>query len=336
MEACGTSRRLRPGFTLLELLIAAAITASLVAALLSAWSSSMDFAFMVNQNLRRMAAQEAIRSAVAADLDQSALFTAYDCDNMQVIAATADNTNTYPRVAQGGRELRFLRFRTSLAAATSPLTNAPYVENLLAVNAQALSQFATAPVSPYFVFNPAAGTPGSWNLSPVWDSDRTGLTFTENCGTNPVSKASTPGTYLRIYRYVLVPYATVVPATLADATTWATTAYPLYPQVGPTIRRGMLLRQYCNAQSTTWVTTGPPLSDAIVFDVNNVEFPATPLPCFIFGTLLDGSAGHSGVEIMADNEVRLKMTFAQEVKNGRPVQYDLRLSFPFRRISHGD
>lgn len=315
----------RSAFTLLEVMIAAAIMVTLVTSLLGAWSASMDFTYMVNQSLKRMESLETVRSSIARDFEQSAQFIEYDSAVMLAkVDAANENITLYPAILQGGREIRFVRFRTTSTAATTPMGEATYHENLLGANAQRLSQFATAPVSPYFIINPLAGMPGYWNLAPVWESDRTGLTFNQNADPQ----------YLRLYRYVLVPWANTAPATLADATVWAASAYPAYPTVGPTIRRGMLLRQYRNAQSTTWTTLGMPLSDAVVFDVTNDENNAA-LPCFIFASAFDGVV-RTGGESIPDHEVRLKMTFAQEAKNAAPVSYDVRLAFPFRRVDYGE
>jgi type II secretory pathway pseudopilin PulG len=317
----------RAGFTLLEVIIAGAIMVTLVASLLEAWSSSMNYSFMVNENLRRMEALNTVQTTLAQDFSQSAQFIkSKDLGSGLIVADDSEPTPLYPKIFQEGREIRFVRFRTTVSASASPSNEASYIEDLLRSDAHALSAFASAPVSPYFIINAESGIPGYWNISPVWESDLSGLTFAQNA--DPVN--------LRIYRYVLAPYASIAPSTLPDSTTWATTDYPAYAEVGPTIRRGMLLRQYRNANSTTWNTLGLPLSDSIVFDVTNAEYPATALPCFRFTSSFDGVT-RTGSEDIPDNEVRLKLTFVQETaQHGPPVQYDLRLSFPFRRIDFGE
>jgi hypothetical protein len=318
---------LRTGYTLLEVMIASAITFGLVAALMSSWAASNNFSYLVNAQLKRSQNIDAIRSTLKADFLQTAQFVQYDTTLMiaSIDTTTNENITLYPSVLQGGRELRFVRLRTDLTATSSPTSASRNWENFIGTNTQPLSQFALAPVSPAFVINPDAGLPSYWNISPVWDSDRAGLTFAQN---------ATP-TNLRIYRYVLIPYANSAPATLADSTTWATTAYPAYPQAGPTLRRGMLIRQYRNSGSTTWNTLGLPLSDAVVFDVNNSETNAT-LPSFIFATAYDGVT-RTGDELVRDNEIRLRLTLAMDVsQNGTPTQLDLRYSFPFQRVDFGD
>lgn len=315
------------GYTILEVSIASGIMFALITSLLSAWSATTDFTFMVNENLKRMEAVDRIRSTVASDFSQSAQFVQYDSTVMvaSVNPTTNESITLYPSILQGGREVRFTRLRSTITAGTSPGTESIYQENLTGSNAQTLSQYALAPVSPCFIINPNAGLPGYWNLAPVWESDLSGLTFTQN---------ATP-TNLRLYRYILVPYSTAAPATLADTVSYAASAYPAYPSAGPTLVRGMLLRQYRNSGSTTWQTLGFPLSDAVVFDPTNDE-TSTTLPCFVFASAFDGVT-RTGTEVIADNEVRLKLSLAMEVqKSGTPVLFDLRLSLPFRRVDYGE
>lgn len=315
------------GYTLLEVIIASALMFSLVASLLSAWAATMDFSFMVNENLKRMEAVDNVRMNIQADFDQSAQFVQYDSTVMvaAINATTNENVTLYPSILQSGREVQFVRFRTSLTAATNPFNQSQNMENLIGTNGQALSQYALAPVSPYFIINPNGGLPGYWNLSPVWDSDRTQLTFNENA--DPVN--------LRIYRYILIPYSNVVPATIAVGLTYSISDYPSYPEAGPTLFRGMLIRQYRNAAATTWQTIGIPLSDAVVFDTINDE-NSTTLPCFIFASAFDGIA-RTGTESIGDNEVRMKLSLAMQTqKITAPVLIDFRFSFPFRRIDFGE
>lgn len=319
----------RNGYTILEVLIAAAIMFTLVTSLLSAWAASTDFAFMVNENLKRMEAVDRIRSTISADFNQSAQLVQYDSTVMvaTVNPTTNEPVTLYPAILQGGREVRFVRLRTTINAATTPTNESTYQENFSAANTQPLSQYALAPVSPFFIINPAAGLPGYWNLCPVWESDRSGLTFAQNA--DPAN--------LRLYRYILVPYATTVPTSLADSVTYSTSSYPAYPEAGPTLRRGMLLRQYRNANTTTWQTLGLPLSDAVTFDINNNESTSATLPCFIFASAYDGVT-RTGTENVNDNEVRLKLSLGMQVQKltGTVVMLDLSLSFPFRRVDFGE
>lgn len=316
------------GYTILEVSIASAIMFTLVTALLSAWSSSTDFAFMVNENLRRMEEVERIRSVITSDFNQSAQFVQYDTSVMvaSVNTTTNENMTLYPSILQGGREVRFTRLRSTITATTNPTSENNYQENFIGVNGQALSQYALAPVSPCFIINSSAGLPGLWNLSPVWESNLAGLTFNQNA--DPAN--------LRIYRYILVPYTGTAPSTLMDSVTYAISAFPSYPEAGPTSRRGMLLRQYRNANSTTWTTLGNALSDAVVFDVNNSETDASK-PCFVFASAYDGVT-RTNTEIVNDNEVRLKISIGMQIQklNAAVVTLDLRFSFPFRRIDYGE
>ena len=316
------------GYTILEVSIASAIMFTLVTCLLSAWSSSTDFAFMVNENLRRMEEVERIRTVITNDFNQSAQFVQYDTSVMvaSVNTSTNENVTLYPAILQGGREVRFTRLRSTITATTNPTSENNYQENFIGVNGQALSQYALAPVSPCFIINPSAGLPGLWNLSPVWESNLAGLTFNQNA--DPIN--------LRIYRYILVPYTNTTPTTLLDSVTYATSAFPTYPEAGPTLRRGMLLRQYRNANSTTWTTLGQALSNAVVFDTNNLESDTTK-PCFIFASDYDGVT-RTDTEIVNDNEVRLKVSIGMQLQklNTAVVTLDLRFSFPFRRIDYGE
>jgi type II secretory pathway pseudopilin PulG len=318
---------LRRGYTILEVSIASFILFMLVAALLSAWSATTDFTYMVNENLKRMEAIERIRSTMSSDFSNSAQFVQYDTTVMvaSVNPVTNENITLYPAILQGGREVRFTRLRSSLTANVNPDNESLYRENLIGTNAQPLSQYALAPVSPSFVINPSAGLPGYWNLAPVWESNRTGLTFVEN---------ATPAN-LRLYRYILVPYSSVPTVTLADGVTFAPISYPLYVEAGRNLRRGVLLRQYRNANATVWQTLGMPLSDAVVFDTANDEDDATR-PCFVFSSAFDGIT-RSGTEVVNDNEVRLRMSLAMAIQQtGTPVVLDLRLALPFRRVDFGD
>ena len=327
----GATRRVcasETGYTILEVSIASAIMFTLVTSLLSAWSSSSDFTYMVNENLRRMEEVERIRSVITNDFNQSAQFVQYDSSVMvaSVNTTTSKNITLYPSILQGGREVRFTRIRSTINVSTDPGLENSYRENFIGVNAQALSQFALAPVSPCFVINPSGGLPGLWNSSPVWESNLTGLTFNQNA--DPAN--------LRIYRYILVPYVSTTPSSILDSVTYATSDFPAYPEAGPTLRRGMLLRQYRNANATTWTTLGEALSNAVVFDINNSETD-TSKPCFIFASAYDGVT-RTDTEIVNDNEVRLIISIGMQMQklNAVVVTLDLRFAFPFRRIDYGE
>lgn len=317
----------RPGYTVLEVLVAAGIMFALVGSLLSAWSATTDFSYMVNENLKRMETIDRLRATMGMDMNQSAQFVRYDPSVMvaSVDATTNEPVTLYPAISQGGRELRFVRFRTSISAAATPGGERPYRGNLAGTNAQPLSQYALAPTTPSFVVNPAAGLPGYWNIAPVWESNRTGLTFDQNA--DPAN--------LRLWRYILVPYTATTPRTIADGVTYAASSYPTYVAEGRTLCRGSLLRQYRNSGSSTWQTDGEPLSEAVVFDSANNENNTT-LPCFVFATAYDGVT-RTGVEQVNDNEIRLKLTVAMEPQQRGPaVLLDLRFAFPFRRIDFGE
>jgi type II secretory pathway pseudopilin PulG len=320
------------GYTILELLIASGIMFVLVTLLLSAWAASTDFAFMVNENLRRMEAIDRIRSTLRDDFEQSAALDQYD--EAHNIAQTDLNRKTitlYPEILQSGREIRFVRMRSSITAATDPSAEEPYREDFARTNAQTLSQFNNAPVTPFFIISPDAETPGGWGLSPVWESNLSGLSFNQNA--NPK--------FLRIYRIVLIPYSNVVPETMAFDALFPSTDFPLYPEAGPDLRRGMLLRQYSNSTLTNnsgtsaedsgrvWMTLGLPLSDAIVLNERD--------KANMFTSYYDGNTNRLSTEAVRDNEIRMKLTLAMQMQklNATVVTLDLRLSLPFRRVTHG-
>ncbi len=330
MQACprhfivDIRRRRCAAHTLLEIIFASAITFTLIVSLLSAWTTSTSFAYMVNANLKRMEAIDAIRGSLRNDLNQSAQFVQYNSTLFlaSINTTTNENITLYPNIRQNGRELRFVRFRNSLTSNASPRSEVDYFERLASTNSQAMSQFALAPASPCFVINPNVGLPGYWNVAPVWESNLSGLTFAENA--DPAN--------LRIYRYVLAPYGNI-PATLDDSVVWATTAYPVYSQAGIPLRRGMLLRQYRNARSTTW-TTIDVLSESVVFDQANSETGA--LPCFVFASAFDDVV-RTGVHTVQDIEVRLKASLAMElIKDVAPTVLDLQFTFAMRRIDYGE
>jgi hypothetical protein len=268
-----------------------------------------------------------IRSTMSADMNQSALMVKYDTTNKiaAIDASTGKNITLFPSIAQDGRELRFVRLRNSINAAASPLMESAYGSNIATSDAEILSNYALATTSPFFVVNDDAGLPGFWNVAPVWESNETGLTFAENA--NPEK--------LRIWRYILVPHTSNIPASIADGEVYATSSYPTYVINGQTLRRGMLLRQFRNAGSSLWQTVGLPLSDSVVFDEANDENKAN-LPCFIFATAYDGVV-RADTEVVADHEIRLKVSLAMEPQqSGPPVLLDLRFAFPFRRIDFGE
>jgi type II secretory pathway pseudopilin PulG len=320
----------RKGYTILELLIASGIMFVLVTSLLSAWVASTDFSFMVNENLRRMEALDRIRSTLRDDFEQSAVLEQYDSDTKTAatrsLALGGATITLYPQILQLGREIRFVRLRSTITSAVDPSREEPYRENFSRTNAQGLSQFNNAPVSPYFIISPHAETPGIWALSPVWESNLSGLSFTQNA--NP--------DFLRLYRILLVPYSSVVPETMAFNAVSGNSEFPLYPEAGLNLRRGMLLRQFSNstAMSTppterVWKTVGLPLSDAVVFNADDTE------P--VFASNYDDVAGRLFTEVVRDNEIRMKLSLGMQIQklNATVVILDLRLSFPFRRISHG-
>ena len=325
----------RKGYTILELLIASGIMFVLVTSLLSAWVASTDFSFMVNENLRRMEALDRIRSTLRDDFEQSAVLEQYDSDTKTAatrsLALGGATITLYPQILQFGREIRFVRLRSTITAAVDPSTEEPYRENFSGTNAQGLSQFNNAPVSPYFIISPDAETPGIWALSPVWESNLSGLSFNQNADPD----------FLRLYRLVLVPYSSVVPDTMAFVasplpTDTPPSDFPFYPEAGPNLRRGMLLRQFSNstAMSTppterVWKTVGLPLSDAVVLNADDTE----PM----FASNYDDVADRLFTEVVRDNEIRMKLSLGMQMQklNATVVILDLRLSFPFRRISHG-
>lgn len=318
------------GYTILEILIASGIMFVLAALLLSAWAASTDFTFMVNENLRRMEAVDRIRATLRDDFEQSAALDQYDEDSK--VAKTDSNRKTitlYPAILQSGREIRFVRLRSTITAATDPSAEQPYREDFARTNAQTLSQFNNAPVTPFFIISPDAETPGGWALSPVWESNLSGLSFNQNANRK----------FLRIYRIVLIPYSNVVPETMAFDALIPSTDFPLYPEAGPDLRRGMLLRQYSNSTLTNnsgttaedtgrvWKTLGLPLSDAIVFNESDTA---------MFTSYYDGDTSRLSTEAVRDNEIRMKVSLGMQMQklNATVVTLDLRLSLPFRRVTH--
>ncbi len=328
-------RQWRKGYTILELLIASGIMFVLVASLLSAWASSTDFSFMVNENLRRMEAVERIRSTLRDDFEQSAALEQYDSVTKSTatrpIAQGGATITLYPEIRQDGREIRFVRLRSSITATADPSTEESYRENFARTDVQGLSQFNNAPVSPFFIISPDAETPGVWALSPVWESHLSGLSFNQNA--NPK--------FLRLYRLVLVPYSSVVPDTMLFNALSPPADFPLYPEAGPNLRRGMLLRQYSNSTLSNssaataddtdrnWKTLGLPLSDAVVFNQSD--------PDNLFTSYYDGNTSRLAAEVVRDNEIRLKLSLGMQMQklNSTVVTLDLSLSLPYRRITHG-
>jgi hypothetical protein len=304
----------------------------LAALLLSAWASSADFAFMVNENLRRMEALDRIRSTLRDDFDQSAALEQYDETNkIAQFDTTGKPIILYPEIRQSGREIRFVRIRSTITAASDPSVEEPYRENFTQTDVQGLSAFNNAPVTPFFIISPDAETPGVWALSAVWESNLSGLSFNQNA--NPK--------FLRLYRIVLVPYSNVVPDTMAFSTEFDSSAFPLYLEAGPSLRRGMLLRQYSNTTLTNesatsgsdsgrvWKTLGLPLSDAVVLNGSD--------PDPMFTSYYDGvNTYRSLTEVVRDNEIRMKLSLGMQVQklNATVVTLDLRLSLPFRRVTH--
>jgi type II secretory pathway pseudopilin PulG len=321
------------GYTILEMLIASGIMFVLAALLLSAWASSTDFAFMVNENLRRMEAVDRISSTLRDDFENSAALDQYNETNKVAQIDSLGKTITlYPQILQTGREIRFVRLRSTITAASDPSAEEPYRENFAQTNVQTLSQFNNAPVTPFFIISPDAETPGGWALSPVWESNLSGLSFNQNA--NPQ--------FLRLYRLVLVPYSSVVPVTMdfyATPTPTPPSDFPFYPEAGPGLRRGMLLRQYSNttlantapsstvASGRVWNTLGLPLSDAVVFNESAPD---------MFTSYYDGTSS-SSADAVRDNEIRMKLSLGMQVQNlnATVVTLDLRLSLPFRRVTHG-
>jgi prepilin-type N-terminal cleavage/methylation domain-containing protein len=338
--------RYRSAFTLLEMMVATAIFAALLTALLSSWAAGTNFSFMVNQSLVRMETINSVRKNIQDDFAQSSWFYQFDANtNLPVPDAKGADIVLFPTSDSAtwkGREIRFTRFRTALTIGSTP-TLTTYTENLIGTDAVTLSYFDRCPPSPFFILNVgkvategAFGQPGVWNISPVWESSLTGLSFAENADKD----------HIRLYRYVLVPYSATTPASLADTTTYATTAYPSYASTvrnGPytayenNLLRGMLLRQYRNPGSPTWVTIGQALSDQIVFyGMNDETDTATDHPCFVFSTFRDTWITRSGNNLPGAFEIRLRMSMAAPVSaNGPPNVVDLRLSCPLKFVDYG-
>jgi type II secretory pathway pseudopilin PulG len=331
------ARQWHKGYTILELLIASGIMFVLVTLLLSAWSSSTDFAFMVNENLRRMEAVDRIRATLHDDFNNSAALDQYSpTAKVAVTKPESDGGGTvtlFPQILQEGREIRYVRMRSSITATNDPSTEERYRESFSRTNVQALSQFNDAPVSPHFIISPDAETPGAWAVSPVWESNLSGLSFDQNA--NPE--------FLRIYRIVLIPYSNVVQGTMPFVSEFSLSNFPLYPEAGPGIRRGMLLRQFSNTnlvkvpnpndvvKARVWQTIGLPLSDAVILGNSDVDHAD-----YMFTSNFDG-VSRVYTEVIRDNEIRMKLSLGMQMQqlNATVVTQDLRLSFPFRRISHG-
>ena len=328
------ARQWHKGYTILELLIASGIMFVLVTLLLSAWSSSTDFAFMVNENLRRMEAVDRIRATLHDDFNNSAALDQYSPTAKVAVTRPGSQgggtVTLFPQILQDGREIRYVRIRSSITATNDPSTEERYRESFSRTNAQALSQFNDAPVSPHFIISPDAETPGVWAVSPVWESNLSGLSFDQNASPE----------FLRIYRIVLVPYSNVVPDTMKDGSEFSLADFPLYPEAGPGIQRGMLLRQFSNttltkdsnasevAEGRVWQTMGIPLSDAVILGSSDAHH--------MFTSNFDG-VSRVYTEVIRDNEIRMKLSLGMQMQrlNATVVTQDLRLSFPFRRISHG-
>jgi hypothetical protein len=101
----------------------------------------------------------------------------------------------------------------------------------------------------------------------------------------------------------------------------------------------MLLRQYSNSTLTNntatttsdagrvWKTLGLPLSDAIVFNESDTA---------MFTSYYDGDTSRLSTEAVRDNEIRMKVSLGMQMQklNATVVTLDLRLSLPFRRVTH--
>jgi type II secretory pathway pseudopilin PulG len=308
----------RLAFSLLEVIIASSILFALIAALLSAWSATIDFTYMENQNLKRMETVDRVQTTLYADFQKVANFETYDPTTKRTLVGGL----RFPAIGLGGRELRFIRLRDSTSPMSNPESESNFTTRFTTTDGTRLSQFASSNVSPYFILNPDGIAEFSkWNMSPVWETNLRpasgGLTFAQNSDSDN----------LRIYRYILVPYSNIVPMTISDDSVGYITAdYPPYDvTVDFLLRRGMLLRQYLNASDASdptpvWRTIGIPLSDSVVFHGDNLD----PNLCFVFSS-------------PSDREVQLKLTlgFNADKNASHMVQIDLRLSLPFRSAYYG-
>lgn len=302
----------RGAYTLLELIIASAITVTLVASVLTAWTSTTKFSYMIDHDVDVAESISLIQNTLKQDCTNSALFETFDS-----VLNNGTRIYPYPIVTNSSRTLEFIRLRSKLNADIA--NEYGTFENLPATNAVPLSAVSTCAISPFTILNPAqsAGQSGLWNISPVWESERSGLTFIENA--DPAN--------LRHYRYILYPYKTSAPGYDDVAVT-----FPAYSPSLPTLLRGTLVRQYRNSTDTIWTTIFPVLSDSIVFGTMTPTGTIT----FAFETSNDPTNINRGNDMIQRDGIRLIMTIAQQISlNDPPKLINLRIFYPLSATNHG-
>lgn len=332
------------GHTLLEIIIAMTITVVLTGSIIGAWISYAQFQFGVDKNLETLRSLTAVRTTLSDEFRKTSNFSPFDVDDIGNIKDSKnyakmhiieDKTTTpsnlvdvpviqYPEVASDGREIQYVRLRTTLIPLPKATDQRLYFTNLGKTNAIRLNDFGASRATTSIILNTAAGDPDLWNISPVWDSDLTNLNFVDN--SNPKK--------LRIYRYVLLPYSSTVPSTTGQLPAATKNNYPAYSASNPTLLRGMLVCQYANASSATFTTIGPPLCDTIIFNDGNTINSAHN---FKFSTADHNSIISNAESIFPENnEIRLSLSIAQETsRNGPLIIRDIRLSFYMRRAEYG-
>lgn len=267
----GTSIQ-RCGMSLLEIVFAVAILFSVMAAALSFSTMALAEAKVATQDVNALEQIDRLRSTLGSDMLVSGILPAYDAVSYKTKDVSVVPYPPYPDIPATsfpvGSEFRFVRMRTSLEVTADPKTEGTAYSTMARSTAVHLDQLSRCQASPFFILNPEGGGSGAWYLAPTWESNRAGLTFAENCGTDAATNASNPGRYLRIYRYVLVPDKSAIPATISDSVTYTASQYPDISRGKATvpIGLGMLLRQYHNPGDTVWKTTGLPLATGIRYD----------------------------------------------------------------------
>lgn len=309
----------RSGMTLLEVFIASAILLVVLGGALASGTSATNYANLTNVDVLALEDSDRARTALYNDASNSAYLPQPNGTDLTQIQGLVPAVNLYPTVnsltssGNAGRELRFVKFRTSMNIDDDPNQLIPYTARFGDVNTtysavhfdEVGAALTQSYPSPFFILNPSGGAPGVWFVAPVFETSKSigYLNFSDNVTT----------TKLRIYRYILVPDGQTV-TSLPDTTTgdisngaaWTST-YPtdtdfpiITPSGVPVIRTGQLLCQYRNpGTGNRWITLGQPLASGIQLP------PATPasgdLPLFtITANDPTGTVGY--------NEIHMRFT----------------------------
>jgi prepilin-type N-terminal cleavage/methylation domain-containing protein len=189
----------RQGLSLLEVVIAISLFSLVMVAVLQATISTTNYADFDTARSNQQADTIRLQNRILNDFANAAWFYQFDFLAMKLAVDPATNRRIplFPAINSDGTTIEFIKLRSSLKTDSNP-ANERYTYTNFRSNASRpvdFNRYVDAFPTPFMVVNKDYVADPQWFVAPVWESDRAGLTFSENLDPDN----------LRHYLYVVEP-----------------------------------------------------------------------------------------------------------------------------------